>query len=429
MQLNVCILSFPRRYVISNSHMALAHCLIFLLLLQSTNSGELGPYFNSISCQSNSSMLFQTNEGIHPIYSGNSTIELRKTCENVDKACTCDSPQLMRCHNPNTGNLSNIIRAISSSPTLDIKMLDLNLPNIQIFTKKYFRRPNQKSKNSLKLVGLFVSSNGTLNTLEDGSFLGLRQDLQVLGLSDNHLGPELPQEIFSLPNLVRLDISKNRISSLRPILKHSTRSLNYLDLSGNDLERINNFNSSIFPDSLCTLRLSHNEITLDGLLKANLAQIGYLDLSNNKMSGNLTKYIFDGRGGKQVETLYLDSNYLSYIGENSFCGLPMLKYLRLSHNSIDQLDKNSFKCLKHVTYIDLSYNQILDITRGLFDPISDSLTNLILSNNHLSVLYSPITTVPLAKLTYLDLQNNEIIKIGGNTFEFLNSLTTLLLAG
>ena len=169
MQLNVCTLSFPRRYVISNSHMALAHCLIFLVLLQSTNSGELGPYFNSNSCQSNSSMLFQTNEGIHPIYSGNSTIELRKTCENVDKACTCDSPQLMRCHNPNTENLSNIIMAIASSPKLDIKMLDLNLPNIQIFAKKYFRRPKQKNKNSLKLVGLFVSSNGTLDTLEDGS--------------------------------------------------------------------------------------------------------------------------------------------------------------------------------------------------------------------------------------------------------------------
>ena len=407
--------------------MALAPCLIFLVLLQSTNSRELGPYFNRISCQSNSSMIFQKNDD--PIYSGNSTIELRKTCENVDKACTCDSPQLMRCHNPNTENLNNIIMAIASSPKLDIKMLDLNLPNIQIFTKKYFRRPNQKNENSFKIMGLFVSSNGTLNTLDDGSFLGLRQDLQVLGLSDNHLGPELPQEIFSLPNLVRLDISKNRISSLRPILKHSTRSLNYLDLSGNDLERINNFNSSIFPDSLCTLRLSHNEITLDGLLRANLAQIGYLDLSNNKLSGNLTKYIFDGRGGKQVEDLYLDRNHLSYIGENSFCGLPMLKYLGLSHNSIDQLDKNSFKCLKHLTYIDLSYNQILDITRGLFDPISESLTNLILSNNHLSVLYSPITTVPLARLTYLDLQNNEIIKIGGNTFEFLNSLTTLLLAG
>ena len=112
-----------------------------------------------------------------------------------------------------------------------------------------------------------------------------------------------------------------------------------------------------------------------------------------------------------METIHLDHNQVTNIGENSFCGLPMLKHLWLSHNNIEGLDKDSFGCLKHLSYINLSHNRILDITKGLFEPLSNSLKELILSNNHLSLVGdSPITAVPLSRLTYLDLQNNEINK-------------------
>ena len=403
------------------------HLIVVFALFSFSKGDKLGKYFSKASCELDPTWLLQ-NEGQNQTHNANSTFELRRKCESIHHSCTCDSPQQIRCHNPAIKDLNIIIKNIAESIGLDIKMLDWNLPGIEVFTKKVFRNQNQKPYDNLHLMGLFISSNGTLRRLEDGSLLGLRKELQVLGLSDNNLGPDIPKEIFSIPNLARLDVSKNNISNLHPILSRS-RSLRYLDLSNNHLQSIHKQKTNLLPDSLCTLKVAYNQITLEGLSGTNLVQIGLLDLSHNNLTGNLTRDIFGGRGGEKIETLYLDNNQLHYIGENSFHGLPKLKHLWLSHNNIDRLDRNSFVGLKDLSYIDLSHNQILDITRGLFEPLSKSLTKLVLSDNHLSVLYSPITAVPLSSLTYLDLQNNEIIKIEGNSFESLSSLKSLLLAG
>ena len=408
------------------------HLLVSLVLLQNlanSDDDELGKYFNNVSCQLNPTIPTNQNAGsITASFSSNSTFELRRSCAAIDPTCSCDSPQKMRCHNPSLEKLNNIIEKLARSTDLHIKMLDWNLPGIYTFDDKVFQINN--TKDSLHLIGLFISTNGTLRRIEDGSFLGLRKNLQILSLSDNNLGPEMPQEIFSLPNLLQLDLSRNKISNLRrPIWNQDTRSLKYLDLSYNVLETINDKHVNIFPQSLCTLKINHNKLTLSGISKVNFAKVGFLDLSNNDITGNLTSSIFNAKGGKYIESLYLDYNKLHYIGENSFCGLLRLKHLWLSYNNIDRLDKNSFKCLKHLSYIDLSHNQILDITRGLFDPLSRSLKELILSNNHLSVIYSPMSLLPLASLKYLDLRNNEIIKIEGQSFGSIPSLETLLLGG
>ena len=408
---------------------ALIHQLVFLALLEFANSHEIENDFNDVSCQINSPLL-QQNVSINQKSSANSTVELRSKCRSIDPSCSCDSPQVLRCHNPEISKLNGIITRVAEAAELDIKMIDWNLLGLRVFKKKIFLTSIQKAKTNLHLVGLFVSSNGTLRIIEDGAFLGLRNDIRNLGLSDNNLGPEIPQEIFSLPDLRQLDISRNNISTLRSIPNPNTSSLNYLDLSENNLERINDISENLFPQSLCALKVSYNRLTLDGLSGANFAKIGFLDLSHNEISGNLTKYIFNGTGGKHMEKLHLNYNQIRNIGENSFCGLPKLKHLWLSHNNIEGLDKKSFMCLKHLSYINLSHNRILDITKGLFEPLSSSLKVLILSNNHLSLVGdSPITSVPLSTLTYLDLQNNDINKIEGKCFQTLPHLETLLLGG
>ena len=403
--------------------------LVCLVLLQNfSNSGnvKIGKYFNNVSCQLNPTIATTQNvTSTNESFNSNSTFELRRSCEAVDPSCTCDSPQKMRCHNPSQNNLNHIIKDLATSSDLYIKMLDWNLPGLEIFKDKIF-----SAEIDLHLIGLFISSNGTLQRIEDGSFLGLRKNLQILGLSDNNLGPEIPQEIFSLPTLLQLDLSKNKISNLRrPIRNQNTRSLQYLDLSNNVLETINENSVDLFPKSLCTLKLSHNKLTLIGISGANFENIGFLDLSNNNITGSLTSLVFSGKGGKQIESLYLDYNNVDYIGRNSFCGLSRLKNLWLSFNNIDRLHRNSFKCLKHLSYIDLSHNQILDVTRGLFEPLANSLKELILSHNHLSVINPSMSSLPLTRLTYLDLQNNEIIKIEGQSFDTIPSLQTLLLGG
>ena len=404
--------------------------LMVAMLVRVTNSDQLIQDPSNVSCHITTKMQQQQNVTINPKIIPNSTVELRKNCENIDVSCTCDSPQIMRCHNTPTGNLNKIIRGLANSIDLNIPMMDWNLPGLEVFPKNIFRDDNGNTYKNLHLNGLFISSNGTLHKLEDGTFLGLREELNILGLSDNNLGPEISQEIFSLRHLIRLDVSKNNISQFRPILNQATPSLNYLDISYNNLNSINDINTTLFPQSLCTLKASHNKLSINGLSGADFAQIGYLDLSNNRLSGNLTGDIFNSGGGKQIQNIYLDWNQLHYIGRNAFCGLPMLEYLQLSHNNIDRLDKESFKChLNKLSYIDLSHNQILDITRGLFEPLAKSLRSLFLAHNHLQVLDSTFTPVPLQRLRYLDLQNNDIIKVEPQSLQSLPNLDTLLLTG
>ena len=402
-------------------------CMVLLQSFANSDDDGVGKYFNNVSCQMNQSIATTTqNAGsFTSTFGSNSTFELRQRCESIDSSCSCDSPQKMRCHNPSRENLNLIVGKLAGSSNLHIKMLDWNIPGLKIFSDKVF-----KSNIDLHLIGLFISTNGSLSRIEDGSFVGLRKNLQILSLSDNNLGPEIPQEIFSLTNILQLDLSKNRISNLRrSIWNKNTQSLKYLDLSNNILKTINEKSAISFPQSLCTLKLSHNKLTLAGISGANYENVGLLDLSNNDISGDLTSLVFSGKGGKHIESLYLDYNNLHYIGENSFCGLSRLKNLWLSHNAIDRFDKNSFKCLKQLSYIDLSHNQILDITRGLFEPFGDSLKELILSHNHLSVISSPMSSISLKRLSYLDLRNNEIIKIEGQSFNSFPSLETLLLGG
>ena len=117
---------------------ALIHQLVvFLALLEFANNQEIGKYFNNVSCQLNSPLL-QQNDSINQTFSANSTVELRRKCEGIDSSCSCDSPQIMRCHNPGISKLNGIITRIAESEDLDIKMLDWNLPGLDVFTKKVF---------------------------------------------------------------------------------------------------------------------------------------------------------------------------------------------------------------------------------------------------------------------------------------------------
>ena len=93
---------------------------------------------------------------------------------------------------------------------------------------------------------------------------------------------------------------------------------------------------------------------------------------------------------------------------------------------IETLDPRAFKSVS-LTELDLSYNKILDLTAGVFEPLI-RLTTLKLAGNALQVLDSGMT-LGLVMLSYLDLKDNDIIKVEDNALTYCHSLTTLTLTG
>ncbi len=113
-------------------------------------------------------------------------------------------------------------------------------------------------------------------------------DVATLDLSDNNLVGELPQNYdnslvgWSLPKLVRLDVSKNKLTGLIP--NYNFPFLQTLNLSGNtfsgNIPKLNNLSS------VQTINLSNNQLS-DTLPNFNLPKLLELNVSKNQLSGKM----------------------------------------------------------------------------------------------------------------------------------------------
>jgi Leucine-rich repeat (LRR) protein len=269
----------------------------------------------------------------------------------------------------------NDIDQIGMYAFLDLKNLDyLNLDSNKIFSLK-----NVIFNSKLTVLSVRFNMLSSLNEINSTS-------LKQLYVTGNYL-QTLTQTISSLPALEHLDLSQNRLISIREYTFSHMKKLKNLNLSFNKLD----LETSYFRNQnlLQSLDLSFNEIkylsSQSGVFQE-LVSLKYLNLSNNKLKTIVdSSFIFESLS--KLSELNLAWNGLIYLKENCFSSLDNLKSLSLGFNRINSL--NFLNQTKSLVSLDLEQNEIVSID----DLSAYSIEYLNLNSN-------PLKQLPLVNRFY-----------------------------
>uniref|UniRef100_A0A8C9FE62 Podocan n=1 Tax=Pavo cristatus TaxID=9049 RepID=A0A8C9FE62_PAVCR len=195
-------------------------------------------------------------------------------------------------------------------------------------------------------------------------------------------------------------------------------SLEYLDLSSNNLSQIPNG----LPRNIVLLHLEKNAIKVIGRdVLTQIKNLEYLLLHNNKLKARgIHPSAFQGL--KKLHTVHLYNNLLERIPS----GLPRrVKTLMILHNQISEINRNDFATTYFLEELNLSYNKLKSpqIHREAFRKLRQ-LKSLDLSGNNLN-------TVPYGfpkNLQVLKLKENEISDIPKGTLSGMTKLRELYLS-
>ncbi|OIW16260.1 hypothetical protein TanjilG_18975 [Lupinus angustifolius] len=234
-------------------------------------------------------------------------------------------------------------------------------------------------------------------------------NLVVFDASNNQLVGNIPSFGFVV-SLRVLRLGCNQLSGSLPeaLLKESSMLLSELDLSQNKLEGPI---GSITSVTLRKLNISSNK--LSGPLPLTVGHCAIVDLSNNTLSGNISRIQY---WGNYVEVIQLSSNSLAGMLPNKTSQLLRLIALKVSDNSLEGFLPPVLGTYPELKEIDLSLNQLSGfLLPSLFN--STKLTNLNLSNNKISgsipiqlqqVPNDPLISAENFSLVSLDLSHNNL---------------------
>ena len=327
-------------------------------------------------------------------------------CRNIIEGCSCPlktQPHYLRCK----GSQSDLPVILDSLEAYDIRLLDLSLSKLTNLQKNVL--------NTTKLSALVISSS-KLTTIETDALATLRLSLTALSLPSNLLR-SIPDEVFTLHSLTRLELNQNHITYLSQKLSKSAN-LEFLNLNGNFL---NDLNSAQIPENLQILLLKNNHLQKSSVAGFQFNQLQELDLSYNQFNGTLNQDTFQKNSLRKLD---LSFNHLTDIQNQTFQHFTHLKSLNLRSNNIQLIDTLAFADLPLLKTLDLSSNGILELPLFVFQSLSD-LETLDLSFNHLQVISGSLTS-GLITLHTLNLGHNDIIKLEPLK-DVTRTLSTLLL--
>ncbi|KAH1108831.1 hypothetical protein J1N35_012599 [Gossypium stocksii] len=338
--------------------------------------------------------------------------------------------------------------ALTSFLNLTSSLQHLSLRNCELhgeFPAQVFQLPNLKQ----------IDLAGNENLTEPSS-------IRYVDLSYNCIGGPIPDSIFELVNLTVLDLSSNNLSGvIKPDMLLKLTSLEDLDVSNNSLLSLSTSGNDVnysFPQLKRVLFSSCNVRQFSNFFRSSKMEV--LDLSNNKISGGISKWEAEGWEelqvlnlshnilttleqfpGKSLRILDLQSNllqgqipslqirnpYVFSISKNkltgnipsSICNWSSLVILDLSKNNLSGTIPDCLGNLSSLKFMDLQVNNVYGKIPDCF--ANNELTHLILSDNRLEGLVPP----SLVKSTSLEVLNLENNKLTGRLPHWLTSLLSL----
>nr|XP_009859911.2 slit homolog 1 protein-like [Ciona intestinalis] len=247
-------------------------------------------------------------------------------------------------------------------------------------------------------------------------------NLQNLSLAGVELGG-FPRDVFVLPELKRLGLKKNKISS-NTLGNLNFPKLEYLQLHKNKLDNVPAAFSGV--PNLVELDLSNCELTgADILAFEPLTRLKSLNLGDNL----LTAVPVLSNANSNIEILKLNKNNITTFHSTNFQNLPNLQTLDLSYNSITNLPSTAFSS-QSLRWLDLSHNDLTRIPDALtlsIDALASSTVNLKTLNisfNQISEMHAE-DFKGVSRLTTLSIKGNGITTIAGEWVTKLRNLKTL----
>ncbi|NWV20375.1 LRC32 protein, partial [Origma solitaria] len=235
---------------------------------------------------------------------------------------------------------------------------------------------------------------------------------------------QIPHELHL--NINKIDLSGNLIQSIPEMPLSFYSSLQFLDLSSNQISFIM---SGVFAHMMNLLEINLASNNLYELAQNGTEGIGLLpkveimDLSHNNLYNGMAEYFI--KEAPTLRHLSLADNSIVMISQKMFQGSPSLVEIDLQRNIIMEIEEGAFETLMNLSKLNLSTNsitcisdfnlrqlEILDLSRNSIETFritkSDgeySLRCLDLSDNKL--LHFPVFP-QVNKLVTLNLSNNLI---------------------
>lgn len=174
------------------------------------------------------------------------------------------------------------------------------------------------------------------------------KEVYVCILANNNLSDPTP--LKELQNLIRLDLSKNKIKNIN-IFTNDEMLLNlkFLDLSNNKLTEFPAFKMP---------KLEYLDVSGNKLEKVNEGWAGHSTLKVVKAVDCKLKTMQAFRGMPKLRELYLGNNSISSL--TGYEGLPELRKLHLRRNKIDKID-DELPELPALEYLNLRSNKVPDL--------------------------------------------------------------------
>merc|ERR1719410_2371378 len=266
-----------------------------------------------------------------------------------------------------------------------------------------------------RLVRLILSKN-KLTKLDSGSLSGV-SSLVELELSNNFLTKVPMAALASLKNLKFLNLGSNKIKSVADVDLESLGSLEYLDLSRNLIQEIMP-GTFMGMSNLKGLDFSVNVVRkVEDDAFEGLRALEYLDLSDNKV---LSLPAVALSRLPNLKRLKIDYNRIGALSYEILRSVKGLEELSLAYNIIREIPRGTFKDLKDLKILNLYGNQIAEVNMETFLGVEKSLEYMDLGFN----IIDDISKILYPKLRFLNLEKNKIQNIS-NVFNLLTSLQVL----